>query len=261
MAGASKLEGVKNMSNPLNVIVWNEEANEKSDPDIRTVYPDGIHAVIADGLKALLPADSVIRTATLSQPEHGLDAETLNATDVLVWWGHHKHPDVSDEVVERIYRRVMDGMGLILLHSSHWSKIFVRFMGTDCSIRYRNDGEQQVLWPIFPSHPIADGVSQAIVVPKDEMYGEYFDIPIPDEIVFLSTFEGGEVFRSGITYFRGNGRIFYFSPGHETYPVYYQPEIQQVLANAVKWARPSDRLASLVHTDENTALQQRGWYL
>lgn len=220
----------------IKVTVWNEYFHETQDPAIAKVYPNGIHNCIADFLRT---EDFIVRTATLQQEENGLTEEVLNDTDVLIWWGHMAHEKVADEVVQRVYKRVLDGMGLIVLHSGHGSKIFQKLCGTDSGwLKWREAGEKEILWVIDPTHPIADGLEEKIVIPHEEMYGESFLIPQPDEIVFISWFQGGEVFRSGLTYRRGNGKIFYFRPGHEAFPVYYQKEIQQVIKNAVKWAAP-----------------------
>ncbi|MFV2066002.1 MAG: ThuA domain-containing protein [Pirellulales bacterium] len=224
------------MTRPIRVTVWNEFRHEKSDRDVQEVYPRGIHRAIADPLAS--EADIEVGTATLDEPEHGLTSEVIEATDVLLWWGHQAHDEVSDEVVTRVKERVLDGMGLIVLHSAHFSKIFISLMGTRCSLKWREIGERERLWNIAPSHPIAHGIGELIELPRTEMYGERFDIPAPDQIVFLSSFEGGEVFRSGCTFWRGHGKVFYFRPGHETYPIYHAPQIQQVLRNAVRWARP-----------------------
>jgi trehalose utilization protein len=194
-----------------------------------------MHNTIADALRARL-AGAEVRTATLDQPEHGLTEAVLAATDVLTWWGHVGHDQVSDAIVERVYRRVLNGMGLVVLHSGHYSKPFIKLMGTSCSLRWREADDREVVWTVNPGHPIAAGVPQAVVIPRQEMYGEYFDIPQPDELVFISSFTGGEVFRSGCAYRRGKGRVFYFSPGHETYPVYHDKSVQRILANAVSWA-------------------------
>lgn len=224
---------------PVRVTVWNEGVHEQIDAPIAERYPSGIHGAIADGLRDLLPADAELRTATLDDDEHGLTQEVLDATDVLLWWGHIAHDRVADEIVERVRRRVLGGMGLLVLHSGHFSKIFIALMGTTCSLSWRNEGERELVWTIKPSHPIAAGVSHPIVIDHQEMYGEQFDIPEPDDLVFVSSFSGGEVFRSGVTFTRGAGRIFYFSPGDQEYPVYYHPQIRRVLANAVEWARPA----------------------
>jgi trehalose utilization protein len=223
----------------LRVLVWNENIHEsRGDAHVNELYPQGIHGAVAEGLREFLGDDAVVRTATLQDPEHGLSAEVLDNTDVLLWWCHIGHDQVSDEVVDRVYRRVHAGMGLLVLHSGHYSKIFTRLMGTTCSLKWRGDGERELVWTVDPRHPIAAGVPSPIVIPEQEMYGEFFDIPEPDELVFISNFAGGEVFRSGVTYRRGNGRVFYFSPGDQEFPVYHQPEIRRVLANGVRWAAP-----------------------
>ncbi|MFD1712979.1 ThuA domain-containing protein [Amnibacterium flavum] len=223
----------------IRVTVWNEYVHETTQDDIAAIYPDGIHGAIADGLAGLLGEDAVIGTATLAEPEHGLTEERLAATDVLLWWGHMAHDQVDDEVVARVQRHVLGGMGLLVLHSGHFSKIFIRLMGTTCSLAWRNDAERELVWTVKPGHPIAEGVEQPIVIDRQEMYGEHFDIPDPDELVFISSFAGGEVFRSGVTFTRGLGRIFYFSPGDQEYPVYFHPQIRRVLANGVRWAAPT----------------------
>jgi trehalose utilization protein len=221
----------------LNVTVWNEHVHERREPSVSKIYPDGMHAPIVEGLRRELAGAVTVRVATLDEPEHGLTRELLADTDVLTWWGHAAHEQVADEVVERVFSRVLDGMGIVVLHSGHHSKIFKRLMGTSCSLIWRSDpgGERELIWTVSPAHPIAAGVPQPIVVPHQEMYGEFFDIPPPDELVFISSFEGGEVFRGGCCYFRGAGRVFYFGPGDQEYPVYHQPEIQRVIANAVAW--------------------------
>jgi trehalose utilization protein len=227
-----------NSTEPIRVVVWGENRHEKVNPVVAGIYPDGMHSTIADGIRGLLGGDADVITRVLDDPEHGMTEELLARTDVLLWWGHTAHEEVSDEVVDRIQRHVLEGMGIIVLHSGHHSKIFRRLMGTTCSLRWRNDGDSELVWTVAPRHPIAEGVSQPIQIPGQEMYGEFFDIPDPDELVFISSFSGGEVFRSGITYRRGYGRVFYFSPGDEVYPVYHHPDVQRVIANGVRWARP-----------------------
>lgn len=226
----------------IRVTVWNEGRHEKISAEVRAVYPDGIHTVIA---KALAEKGLDVRTATLDDPEHGLTEQVLANTDVLIWWGHMAHGEVSDEIVDRVYTRVLAGMGLIVLHSGHFSKIFRKLMGTSCNLKWREMGERERIWTVSPGHPIAAGLGDYIQVEHEEMYGEHFDIPAPDELVFVSWFAGGEVFRSGCCFYRGAGKIFYFRPGHETLPTYYQPEIQQVLYNASLWAAPNGNPAVL----------------
>lgn len=222
----------------IRVTVWNEYLHEKQAAEVAAVYPKGIHGCIADFLQA---AGMAVRTATLEEPEHGLTQAVLDDTDVLIWWGHMAHERVADEIVERVYRRVLDGMGLIVLHSGHASKIFQKVCGTNSGmLKWREDGEKEILWVVDPSHPIVSGLGEKIILPHEEMYGEHFNIPQPDEQVFISWFEGGEVFRSGCCWHRGKGKVFYFRPGHETFPVYHQAEIQQVITNAVRWAAPID---------------------
>ena len=222
----------------MQVTVWNEWSQER-----QKVYEDqGIHGAVAEGLRELLP-DASIRTATIHEPGQGLPDAILDTTDVLMWWGHMAHAEIDDRLVDRIAERVLGGMGLIVLHSGHYSKIFKKLMGTACSLAWRNEGERELVWTIDASHPIAAGVEQPIVIDAQEMYGEPFEVPNPDEVVFISSFSGGEVFRSGLTYRRGAGRIFYFSPGDERYLVYRHPQIRRVLANAVTWAAPRAPIA------------------
>ena len=215
------------------VTVWGEHRQERTDPPVREVYPDGIHAVIADGL---LDAGFDVVTATLDEPEHGLTDAVLAETDVLTWWGHVAHAEVDDAIVERVQRGVLDGMGLIVLHSGHHSKIFRRLMGTTCDLNWREAGEAERIWVVDPAHPIAEGLGEGFTIDAEEMYGEHFDVPAPDRLVLISWFAGGEVFRSGCCFERGRGRIFYFRPGHETHPTYRHPGVRRVIANAVRWA-------------------------
>ncbi|HJP32652.1 MAG: ThuA domain-containing protein [Candidatus Latescibacteria bacterium] len=222
----------------IRVTVWGENVHERTNDVVREVYPEGMHTTIAEGLR--VDPGIEVRTATLDQDDdHGLSEEILDETDVLVWWGHAAHGKVRDEVVARTKKRVLEGMGLILLHSAHYSKIFKSLMGTTCSLCWREAGEKERLWVCNPGHPITQGLGKYFELPQTEMYGEPFGVPAPDEQVFISWFEGGEVFRSGITYFRGNGRIFYFRPGHETYPIFYDDNVRLVLRNAVRWAQPA----------------------
>ena len=225
------------MTNPIRVTVWNEFRHEKTHENVKKVYPEGIHEAIAGHLRH--QEGLIVRTATLDEPEHGLTEAALAETDVLTWWGHMAHHEVKDSIVDRVHKRVLDGMGLIVLHSGHFSKIFRRLMGTTCDLKWREANEKERLWVVEPGHPIAEGIGEYIEIPHAEMYGERFDIPAPDTLVFVSWFEGGEVFRSGCCYQRNQGRIFYFRPGHETYPIYYQPEVLRVITNAVRWAAPS----------------------
>ena len=231
---------------PVRTIVWGENVHEQTNEVVRDLYPGGMHAVIA----AALNADEGISasTATLQEPEHGLPEARLAETDVLVWWGHAAHGDVEDHVVERVAEAVWSGMGLILLHSAHFAKIFKRLMGTPCNLSWREAGERERLWVTAPNHPIAAGLPQSFEIEYEEMYGEPFGVPEPLETVFISWFQGGEVFRSGLTYRRGAGNVFYFRPGHETYPTYHDGNVQTVLRNAVRWAaNPAARLQDVTN--------------
>lgn len=229
------------MKNAINVLVWGEYRHEKKNPKVAAIYPDGMHETIACGLREQ-GAGLEVGTAWLDQPGHGLTDEVLERTDVLVWWGHMAHGDVADEVVAKVRRRVLEGMGLVVLHSGHYSKIFKSLMGDTCSLTWREATDKERLWVVCPSHPIALGLPPYIELPAEEMYGEPFGIPTPDELVFISWFTGGEVFRSGATWRRGHGRIFYFRPGHETYPTYHNAQIKQIIANGVKWAHSGLRI-------------------
>ncbi|RRJ66016.1 trehalose utilization protein ThuA [Paenibacillus oralis] len=223
----------------IQVTVWNEFRHEKTDKAVQEMYPEGIHGQLA---KFLSEDQFKVKTATLDEPEHGLTEEALEETDVLIWWGHMAHDEVQDEIVERVHKRVLEGMGLVVLHSGHFSKIFKKLMGTSCDLKWREDGKPCRIWNVNPSHPIVEGIGDFIELEQEEMYGEHFDIPAPDELIFVSWFPGGEVFRSGSTYRRGNGKIFYFQPGHETYPSYYNEKVQKVIKNGIRWCAPTQNL-------------------
>ena len=223
------------MSKKINVTVWNEE---DSSPEYQPAYPEGIHNAIAGFLKGDGQIGT-LRTATLSQPEHGLTDDVLNDTDVLIWWAHRFHAEVADTIIERVRQRVLTGMGLIVLHSGHASKIMQVLLGTNTQkLRWREANELERVWIIEHNHPITAGVGEMIEIPQSETYGEYFNIPAPDELICISWYDGGEVFRSGCTFKRGNGKLFYFSPGHESYRIYDMPQIQRIIKNAIGWAAP-----------------------
>ncbi len=219
----------------IRITVWNEYKHEREYENIRKIYPEGIHGCIASFLKA--EEDFTVRTVTFDMPEHGLTEEVLLETDVLIIWSHALQEEFSDTVAERVQRHVLGGMGLIALHSAHFSKIMKRLLGTSMTLKWRN-GDREKLWCTAPSHPIAKGVPEMIELPQEEMYGEFFDIPKPDDVIFTGWFSGGEVFRSGCTFYRGMGKIFYFQPGHEEYPIYFKPEIQRIIINAVRFCTP-----------------------
>lgn len=224
------------MTANLRVTIWNEFRHERQNAQIAEIYPHGMHGAIAQHLRE---QGFEVHTATLDEPEHGLTPEVLENTDVLIWWGHTAHEEVDDTVVARVQARVLAGMGLVVLHSGHFSKIFKRLMGTGCDLKWREAGEKERIWVVEPSHPIAEGLPPYFEIDHEEMYGERFDIPAPETLVLISWFQGGEVFRSGCCYTRGKGKIFYFRPGHETYPTYYHPHVLQVITNGVRWAYPT----------------------
>ncbi|NHB77145.1 ThuA domain-containing protein [Rhodobacter calidifons] len=227
----------------IRVTVWGENVHEQKNKVVAEVYPRTMHGTIAEFLNR---EDGIAATTvTLQDPEHGLTAAKLAETDVLIWWGHAAHGEVKDEVVERVAEAVWSGMGMIFLHSAHFSKPFKRLMGAPCNLSWREAGERERLWVTSRQHPIARGIPDHFEIEYEEMYGEPFGVPEPLETVFVSWFQGGEVFRSGLTYRRGAGNIFYFRPGHETYPTYHQPMVQKVIANGVRWAyNPEGRLAN-----------------
>ncbi|MEJ2288346.1 MAG: ThuA domain-containing protein [Deinococcales bacterium] len=218
----------------LRVTVWNEYLHEVENDLVRAVYPDGIHAEVGSAIEERL--DAQVTSATLREPEHGLTQEVLDGTDVLFWWGHKAHAEVADEIVERVHRAVLGGMGLVVLHSGHVSKVFKRVLGTSGWLRWREADEKERLWNLQPSHPLLEGVPEQFELEQEEMYGERFDIPEPDELLMISWFQGGEVFRSLCTWRRGHGRVVYFRPGHEAYPTYRNPHVRRILANAAAYA-------------------------
>lgn len=222
----------------FNVTIWNEFRHEKENEKVAAIYPEGMHKPIGEFLEK---EGFAVRFATLDEPEHGLTTAALAETDVLIWWGHMAHDEVSDDIVDRVQKRVLEGMGLVVLHSGHFSKIFRRLMGTSCDLKWREANDKERIWVVAPGHPIAEGLGDYFEIPAVEMYGEHFDIPEPETLVFVSWFSGGEIFRSGCCYQRGQGKIFYFRPGHETYPIYYQDEVLCVIKNGVNWASPTSR--------------------
>ena len=238
---------------PIRATVWGENVHEQKNKAVAENYPKGMHGQIA----AVLEQDPNIKASTvvLQDPEHGMTEAKLNETDVLLWWGHAAHDKVDDAIVERVAQRVWGGMGLIVLHSGHFSKIFKRLMGAPCALHWREAGERERLWVTAPGHPSAKGLPRYFELENEEMYGEPFSVPEPLETVFVSWFQGGEVFRSGLTYRRGAGNIFYFRPGHETYPTYHDKTVGQVLRNAVNWAYNPERHPELL-TAPNTPVDK-----
>ena len=224
---------------PIRVTVWGENHHEQHTEVVQHLYPTGMHTVIAEAVAEFGGPGMQVRTVTMDDPDQGLPAEVIDQTDVLIWWGHRRHAEVDEALVERVHTALLSGMGLIVLHSGHLAKVFLRAIGTTGHLRWRNEGDRELIWTIDPAHPIAAGVPNPMVLDQHEMFGEPFDIPTPDELVFVSWFSGGEVFRSGVTYRRGRGKLFYFSPGDQYYPIYFDPQIRRVLGNAARWAAPS----------------------
>ena len=222
----------------IRVLVWNEFYHEKVEEDARRIYPNGIHETIADFLRC---DDIEVKTATLDDSNCGITKEILDETDVLLWWGHVKHSDVPDEVAALVQNAVLSGMGAIFLHSAHHSKPFTRLMGTPANLTWRESGDSERLWVIEPAHPITRGIDRCFFLEHEETYGEPFTIPSPDRLLLIGNFSGGEVFRAGCLYNRGNGKVFYFQPGHETFPTYHVPEVQTVIRNAVRFLAPTYR--------------------
>lgn len=226
------------MSEKIKVTVWNEGRHEKSDKAAHDMYPNGIHGTVKEFLDK--NDDLEVRAVTLDDPEQGLPDSLLYDTDVLMWWGHMSHHEVKDELVEKIKNRVYnEGMGFIGMHSAHMSKPFRAIVGTSGQLSW-GDEQQEILWNLLPQHPIAAGVPEYFELPTEEMYGEPFRIPQPDELLFTSWFKGGNIFRSGLCYYRGIGKIFYFQPGHETCASFHNPNVQRILTNAVRWAKPNE---------------------
>ena len=236
----------------IRVTVWNEFRHEKTNKQVAAIYPRGMHEAMASHLRR--GADLRVTTATLDEPGHGLGEKVVNATDVLVWWGHVAHDEVPDDAVARVVERVWAGMGFVCLHSGHFSKPFKRLMGTSCDLKWREADDREILWVTRPGHPILAGIDDHFALDREEMYGEYFDVPEPQETLLISSFTGGEVFRSGMTWTRGAGKVFYFRPGHETFPTYHDANVLKVIENAVRWAAPARAVESLKFGNRNT-----GW--
>lgn len=245
----------------IKVTVWSEFRQENEENDnalrIRKIHPQGIHQTIADFLEK--NDDMLVRTATLDMPECGLGDEVLEDTDVLIWWAHVAHHEVPDQLVEKIHKRILDGMGFIALHSAHCCKVLQRTLGSSGSLRWRENDFSRV-WNLCPTHPIAQGIPEFFELEQEEMYGEYFDIPKPDDVVFTSWFRGGEVIRSGCTWTRGKGKFFFFQPGHETNPSYHNEYVQRIISNAVRWAKTKvDFEIKITHAQESPeSIYQKG---
>jgi trehalose utilization protein len=198
------------------------------------VYPEGINGAIAKYLRTLPNLE--VRAASINDPEQGIAKSALDSTDVLIWWAHRTHKEIDDgralEAVRQIRER---GLGFIAIHSAHYAKIFKMILDSACDLGgWRVGGKPESLKCVAPTHPIAQGVGD-FTIPHTEMYNEPFKVPPPEATIFLSTWEGGEEFRSCNTWTAGRGRVVYFRPGHETYPIYFQEKPLRVIANAVLW--------------------------
>lgn len=275
---------------PVRVLVWDERQ-----PVQKKTYEG---AFLGDTIAVWLAKQPgvVVKSVALDSPDQGLDAATLDATDVIVWWGHMRQKDVSAARVEDVVRRVREGtIGFVPLHSAHWSLPFVRLMQERAKadalakvpeveraaakwellntspvgiVRktsepltpslahengiwkltlpqcvfpdYRPDGAPGHMTTLLPDHPIAAGLPEKWDVPQTEMYNEPFHVPAPDAVVFEERWDKGERFRSGCAWKVDKGRVFYFRPGHETYPVFREEKCLRVILNAARWAAPGN---------------------
>lgn len=212
----------------IRVRVWSEHTAR------RAYYPDDINGAVAEGLR--LDDGLSVTTAELVDEGDGVPETELARTDVLVWWGHQLHRYVADDAVDRVVRHVRErGMGFVALHSSHMSKPFTRLIGDDGGLGgVEVDAGAERITVEQRDHPVADGVDK-IELAKEESYNEPFNCGKPDAVVFRSVFDNGHEFRSGLAYTVDNGRVFYFRPGHETYPAFADPMVRRVIRNAVYW--------------------------
>ena len=212
----------------VRALCWSELTEPKE------VYPNGISGALAQYLTTQPGIEA--RTASIEDPDQGLASQLLDETDVLVWWGHKKHGDVLFDRVAEVVKRVKAGkLGFIALHSAHYSKLLKSIL--DCTGdlgSWRNGAGQEHLKVVAPFHPIAKGIGDFTVL-ETEMYGEPFRVPPPEKVIFFSYWNSGEQFRSGCAWSVEKGRVFYFRPGHETYPIFFEPTPRKVVANAVLW--------------------------
>ncbi len=243
------------MADKIRVTIWNEFRHEKTNEEAKALYPNGLHACIKESLDKY--GEFEVRLAALDDPEQGLPDDVLEQTDVLLWWGHMSHGEVKDELADKIKNRVfLDGMGFIPLHSAHMSKPFQRILGTSGYLLW-GDNQDEIIWNLNAAHPIAAGIPERIDLGVEEMYGEPFMIPQPDELVFGSWFEHGYIFRSGCCFYRGRGKVFYFQPGHETCASFHNAYVQKILYNAVKWAAPNDFGSPMHNCDYRPSLRPK----
>ena len=214
---------------PIRVRIWCEGTAPKS------VYPRDIDGALGDFLGKR--KDLVVSRARLDDADVGLSDGALDATDALIWWGRLRHADLPDSRARAIAARVRAGkLGFIALHASCLSKPFVELMGGPCELGgFREDGRPERVEIKDRDHPIARGVAP-FTIPRTSMFAEPFKVPKPDSIVMMSTFDRGETFRSGMTWTVQKGRVAYFRPGHDGFPVFFHPSVRQVIANSVAWS-------------------------
>ncbi len=202
----------------------------------KKAYPNGMGNCLKDFLQSAYDDVTLITYDDKGADE--LTDDIIEKTDVMFWWGHWYHGAILEELADKIVSRVQRGMGMVFLHSAHMSKPFKKLIGSTGTLKWREVGEHERLWCVDMSHPIAEGLGEYIDIPQEEMYGEPFDIPKPDELVYIGWFQGGEVFRGGCVFKRGRGKFFYFNPGHETYPTYRILKIQKLLIQACEYVAP-----------------------
>lgn len=222
----------------MKITIFTEHNASMDSPEGKLAYPEGMN----ECLRLLIAGDGHEVTMIVHGPDDDgseLTEEMLKNTDVLVWWGHWYHGSVNPAVVDMVVDYVNRGMGMLALHSAHESRPMQRLMGTTGALSWREMGENERVWVIDKTHPVAQGLGDYIDIEHEEMYGEPFAIPAPDELVFISWFRGGEVMRSGCTFKRGFGKLFYFRPGHETLPTYHNEQIRRVILNALEYLKPA----------------------
>jgi len=223
----------------IRVTIWNEFRHEKLKENVRAIYPNGLHATLKEALEQMDP-QLECTLAALDDPDQGLPDEVLENTDVLIWWGHMAHKEVDDALVERIRQRVYAGkMGFVPIHSAHKSKPFTAILGTTGNLSW-GANQKEIIWNLCPTHAIAAGIPDHFQLDAEEMYGEPFYIPTPDDLIFGGWFEHGNMMRSGCTWRRGAGKIFYFQPGHETCPNLKNPIVHRIICNGIHWAAPAE---------------------
>ncbi len=214
---------------PIRVRVWCEGTARKA------TYPDDVDGALGQYLGRM--EDLRIARARLDDPNAGLSDAELDATDVVVWWGHLRHDDLPADRSRAIVDRVKAAkIGFVALHASCGSRPFRGLMGTTCEPGgWRDDGRPERIEFKAPDHPIARGV-EPFTIPQSAMFAEPFEVPAPESVVFVSNWGPGETFRSGLTWTVGKGRVAYLRPGHDALPVFFHPSVRKVIANAARWA-------------------------